>query len=193
MLEGLVEGPQRRRSGFISTCAAAVGRTPTVIDSVRTQARLDSPSTGGSLACAVRNTYSAFRIGACKTLPLVLVFITLCDLECSANMLFPDRVYVDGAAGSVRFRRAGAPASVELTPLAWVIARRVGRFLERRGLGESDVESSNPAGKPAESGHWISASAGRSPFRSPWLMHRISGARWDSGGLPWEESGRRWS
>ncbi len=57
-------------------------------------------------------------------------------------MLFPDGVYVERPDGSVRFRWVKAPTSAELTQLAYTIAHRVGRFLERQGLLERDTENS---------------------------------------------------
>ena len=68
------------------------------------------------------------------------------------HMLFLDGVYVERAYGAVRFRWVRAPTSAEITHLVRIIARRVGRFLERRGLLERDVENSYPAGEAAESG-----------------------------------------
>ncbi len=61
-------------------------------------------------------------------------------------------MYVENACGSVRFRWVKAPTSAELTHLAQVIARRVGCFLERRGLLERDVENSYLAGEAVEAG-----------------------------------------
>ena len=43
--------------------------------------------------------------------------------------------------GSLRFRWVKAPTSAKLTALAHTIARRVGRYLERRGLIERDAET----------------------------------------------------
>jgi hypothetical protein len=74
------------------------------------------------------------------------------NLNLHFHMLFLDGVYVEGAYGSVRFRWVKAPTSAELTHLVQVIARRVGRFLERRGLLERDVENSYLAGEATESG-----------------------------------------
>ena len=51
-------------------------------------------------------------------------------------------MYVDRPDGSVRFRWVKAPTSAELTQLAHTIAHRVGRFLERKGLLERDMENS---------------------------------------------------
>ena len=56
-------------------------------------------------------------------------------------MLFLDGVYVDGPHGLARFRWVKAPTSEELCRLAHTIAHRVGRFLERKGLLERDMEN----------------------------------------------------
>jgi len=45
-----------------------------------------------------------------------------------------------------------APTSAELTHLARIIGQRVGRFLERRGLLERDVENSYLAAEAMEAG-----------------------------------------
>ena len=57
-------------------------------------------------------------------------------------MLFLDGAYADRQDGTARFRRVRSPTSQELTRLTQIIARRVGRFLERQGLLERDVENS---------------------------------------------------
>jgi hypothetical protein len=57
-------------------------------------------------------------------------------------MLYLDGVYVERPDGSVRFRWVKAPTSAELTALAHTLARRVGRYLERRGLIARDAENS---------------------------------------------------
>src|SRR5699024_12599440 len=51
-------------------------------------------------------------------------------------------VYVEQSHGSARFRWVKAPTSPELTQLTHTIAHRVGRYLERQGLLERDVENS---------------------------------------------------
>ena len=56
-------------------------------------------------------------------------------------MLFLDGVYVEQSHGSARFRWVKAPTSPELTQLTHTIAHRVGRYLERQGLLERDVEN----------------------------------------------------
>lgn len=47
-----------------------------------------------------------------------------------------DCAYVDRQDGAARFRSVRSPTSRELTRLMQIIARRVGRFLERRDLLE---------------------------------------------------------
>ena len=52
-------------------------------------------------------------------------------------------VYVDSSDGSSkRFQWVKAPTSEELIQLTHILAQRVGRFLERKGLLERDVENS---------------------------------------------------
>jgi hypothetical protein len=54
--------------------------------------------------------------------------------------LFLDGVYIDSKhATNPRFRRVKAPTSDQLTKLTHTIARRIGRYLERRGLMERDT------------------------------------------------------
>lgn len=60
--------------------------------------------------------------------------------------LFLDGVYVERPDGWLRFRWARAPTGAELTELADMIARRVGRFLEQQGFLERDAENSWLAG-----------------------------------------------
>jgi len=54
-------------------------------------------------------------------------------------MLFLDGVYIEDKYGASRIRRVKAPTSDELSRLTHTIAHRVGRYLERRGLLESDI------------------------------------------------------
>ena len=61
-------------------------------------------------------------------------------------MLFLDGLYVDQPDGATRFQRIMAPGSEELSRLATTLAERVGRYLERQGLLERDVENSYLAG-----------------------------------------------
>ena len=57
-------------------------------------------------------------------------------------LLFLDGVYVDAWHDATQFRWVKAPTSAELTRLAHTAAHRVGRFLERQGLLERDMENS---------------------------------------------------
>jgi len=62
------------------------------------------------------------------------------NLNIHFHMLFLDGVYFDSRPGNnPGFRRVKAPTSDELTQLTHTIARRVGRYLERRGLLERDT------------------------------------------------------
>jgi hypothetical protein len=62
------------------------------------------------------------------------------NLNIHFHMLFLDGVYIDSKHGTnPRFRRVKAPTSDELTKLTHTIARRIGRYLERRGLMERNT------------------------------------------------------
>lgn len=73
---------------------------------------------------------------------LIQRFGSALNLNIHFHMLFLDGIYVDGANGSSRFRWVKAPTSAELAQLAHTNAQRIGRFLERQGLLERDVENS---------------------------------------------------
>ncbi len=77
---------------------------------------------------------------------LIQRFGSALNLNVHFHMLFLDGVYVERPDGRLRFRWVKAPTSAELSQLADAIARRVGRFLERRGLLERDAENSWLAG-----------------------------------------------
>ena len=61
-------------------------------------------------------------------------------------------MYVERPDGVTRFWWVKAPTSAELAHLTHTIARRVGRFLERQGLLERNVEQSYLAGEDIEAG-----------------------------------------
>jgi hypothetical protein len=84
-------------------------------------------------------THQTARTGA---VTLVQRFGSALNLNIHFHMLFLDGVYVDQPNGTARFRWVKAPTSQELSQLAHTLARRVGRFLERQGLLERDVENS---------------------------------------------------
>ncbi len=73
---------------------------------------------------------------------LIQRFGSALNLNIHFHMLFLDGVYADSRHGAARFRWVKAPTSAELTQLAHTIAHRVGRFLERQGLLERDMENS---------------------------------------------------
>jgi hypothetical protein len=83
---------------------------------------------------------------------LIQCFGSALNLNIHFHMLFLDGVYVERPDGSLRFRWVKAPTSAELTGLAQSLARRIGRFLERRGVLERDAENSYLAGDAVEAG-----------------------------------------
>jgi len=94
------------------------------------------------------HTHKMARTGS---VTLIQRFGSALNLNIHFHMLFLDGVYID-TWGATRFRWVKAPASAELTQLTQVIARRVGRFLERQGLLERDAENSYLAGDAVEAG-----------------------------------------
>jgi hypothetical protein len=84
---------------------------------------------------------------SCKTaqtgaVTLIQRFGSALNLNIHFHMLFLDGVYVERPNGSLRFRWVKAPTSAEVTRLTHTLAHRIGRFLERQGLLERDVENS---------------------------------------------------
>ncbi len=67
-------------------------------------------------------------------------------------MLFIDGLYIEHPDSSLRCRWVKAPTSAELVGLTQTLARRIGRFLERHGLLESDAENSYLASDNPEAG-----------------------------------------
>lgn len=85
------------------------------------------------------HTHKSARTGV---VTLIQRFGSALNLNVHFHMLFLDGVYVDGPPGLARFRWVKAPTTEELNQLAHTIAHRVGRFLERQGLLERDMENS---------------------------------------------------
>ena len=90
----------------------------------------------------VRHPTGDLRSSKSAVLPICQRFGTALNLNVHFHMLFLDGVYVEQSPGSARFRWVKAPTSEELTRLTHTIAHRVGRYLERQGLLERDVENS---------------------------------------------------
>ena len=67
-------------------------------------------------------------------------------------MLFLDGVYAEQANGRLRFHQTKAPTEKELDQLTHTLAHRVGRYLERQGLLERDVENSYQMADELDSG-----------------------------------------
>ena len=70
---------------------------------------------------------------------LIQRFGSALNLNIHYHMLFLDGVYIEDKYGASRFRRVKAPTNDELSRLTHTIAHRVGRYLARRGLLESDI------------------------------------------------------
>ncbi|MDC9197232.1 transposase [Escherichia coli] len=85
------------------------------------------------------HTHQVAKTGA---VTLIQRFGSALNLNVHFHMLFLDGVYVEQSHGSARFRWVKAPTTPELTQLTHTIAHRVGRYLERQGLLERDVENS---------------------------------------------------
>ncbi len=73
-------------------------------------------------------------------------------VEQEFDMLFLDGIYVERPDGSLRFHWVKAPSGTELPRLTQMLARRIGRHLERQGLLERDAENSYLAGDGLETG-----------------------------------------
>ena len=75
---------------------------------------------------------------------LIQRFGSALNLNVHLHMLFLDGAYVeDNKYGSaLRFQWIKSPTSEELSRLTHTIAKRIGRYLERQGLLESDAENS---------------------------------------------------
>ena len=93
------------------------------------------------------HSHKTARTGA---VTLIQRFGSALNLNIHFHMLFLDGVYVERPNGSARFRWIKAPTSAELTQLAYTIAHRVGRYLERQGLLERDAENSYLASDAVE-------------------------------------------
>ena len=61
-------------------------------------------------------------------------------------------MYVEHPDGSLGFRYVKEPTGAELARLTQILAKRIGRYLERRGLLERDAENSDLAGDAFEAG-----------------------------------------
>ena len=81
---------------------------------------------------------------------LIQRFGSALNLNIHFHMLFLDGVYVERPDGSLRFCWVKAPTGADLSRLAQTLALRIGRFLERQGLLERDVENSYLAGDERE-------------------------------------------
>ena len=91
-------------------------------------------------------TYLTHKAGYTKSfaqtgaVTLIQRFGSALNLNIHFHMLFLDGVYIGGSNGHpMRFLKVKAPTKVDLTRLAHIIAQRVGRYLESRGLWARDT------------------------------------------------------
>jgi len=92
----------------------------------------------GHLIRQAGHTQQTGRTGA---VTLIQRFGSALNLNIHFHILFLDGVYERLPDGTrLRFQWVRAPTSAQLTQLAYTIARRVGRLLEREGLLERDTE-----------------------------------------------------
>jgi len=98
---------------------------------------------------ARRCTRATARTGA---VTLIQRFGSALNLNVHVQMLFLDGVYVERPDGTLRFRWLKAPTNAGLARLTRTLALRIGRYLERQGLLERDVDNSYLAGEAVEAG-----------------------------------------
>ena len=94
---------------------------------------------------------------SCKTgqtgaVTLIQRFGSALNLNLHYHLLFLDGAYTQGDPGRLEFRRSREPSSEELTALAETLARRIGRYLTRRGYLTQDAEVSYLADGLTEGG-----------------------------------------
>ncbi|MFK7957594.1 MAG: transposase, partial [Lysobacterales bacterium] len=99
--------------------------------------------------------------GHTGSVTLIQRFGSALNLNVHLHMLFLDGVYVE-RDDKPRFRRVSAPVKTELEVLVHQISQRVGRHLERKGLLERDLESSQLTLDPADENDGMNALLGHS-------------------------------
>jgi hypothetical protein len=73
---------------------------------------------------------------------LIQRFGSALNLNIHYHMLFLDRVYTETESGQSHFHRVKSPSQEELQTLVHKLSLRIGRYLERQGLIERDMENS---------------------------------------------------
>lgn len=94
-------------------------------------------------------TRSTAQTGA---VTLIQRFGSALNLNVHFHMLFLDGVFTEQANGRLRFHPTKAPTAADLSELAHTLAFRIGRYLERQGLLERDIENSYLVGDEIETG-----------------------------------------
>ena len=82
------------------------------------------------------------KTGLTGAVTLIQRFGSALNLNLHYHLLFLDGAYTQGESDRLEFRRSREPTSEELTVLAETLARRIGRYLTRRGYLTQDAENS---------------------------------------------------
>jgi len=100
----------------------------------------------------IRKAGFTHKVAQTGAITLIQRFGSALNLNIHFHMLFLDGVYNEQADGKLRFYQTKAPTEAELAQLTATLAHRTGRYLERQGLLERDVENSYLANDDIESG-----------------------------------------
>ena len=92
------------------------------------------------------------KTGQTGAVTLIQRFGSALNLNLHYHLLFLDGAYTQGDSHRLEFRRSREPTSAELTALAETLARRIGRYLTRRGYLTQDAENSYLAEGLTEAG-----------------------------------------
>ena len=92
------------------------------------------------------------KTGQTGAVTLIQRFGSALNLNLHYHLLFLDGAYTQGESDRLEFRRSREPTSEELTVLAETLARRIGRYLTRRGYLTQDAENSYLADGLTEGG-----------------------------------------
>ena len=81
------------------------------------------------------------KTGQTGAVTLIQRFGSALNLNLHYHLLFLDGAYTQGDSHRLEFRRSREPTSAELTALAETLARRISRYLTRRGYLTQEAES----------------------------------------------------
>ena len=125
-------GAEHSDSDKISVCEPALG------DEWRAEAGLSLPVELGDKQAGLSR-----KTGQTGAVTLIRRFGSALNLNLHYHLLFLDGAYTQGDSGRLEFRRSREPTNEELTVLAETLARRIGRYLMRRGYLTQDAENND--------------------------------------------------